>query len=310
MRFRKWTDASRPHSRFYLDLRPLRHVSPAAALLLASELDRWRLIHHRRLRARDTGEWDTRVRSLLRQMGFFELLNVSDDEVEGCDEDGSTTNTKFIQFIEGVSTDGKFIRELRNRIETYVGRMPKMARLLFFQAISEALTNVRHHAYGAKAASRRLREPWWMSASIDFKASTITLMVLDHGVGIPRTLPQKPLGDVKKEEFLRSLRNYVKVKSLVGFNDDARMIDAAVFLGRSRTNQPNRGHGLSRDIQRLVRSIDGRASLRIYSNRGRYWFEKESTGAERTTLKNWKISLEGTFVEWKFEIPHTNSVLT
>jgi hypothetical protein len=310
MRFRKWSDSTRRKTKpFYVDLRPLERISPAAALLFVSEFDRWKRLHHHRLRARDSAEWNPDVKELLRQMGFFQLLNVTDDDELPPSQ--VRRNTTFLQFTSGYAISGSSIRGLRELIESAIGKqLKKESRLLLFQAISEAITNVGHHAYGVKAAVNLKREPWWMSASIDYAASLVTVMVLDHGIGIPRTLPTKPLGDVRKEVFLRSLRHFFGVSSLAGFNDDARMIEAAIFLGRSRTNQRYRGHGLSRDVQYLVKEIEGSAKLRIHSNCGQYVFEKSGSGNETTTLKNRKESLGGTFVEWQFQFPQRGLDLT
>jgi hypothetical protein len=220
-------------------------------------------------------------------MGFFRLLNVT-YKASDADEQSSSRELLFLPFTAGDNTDGRHFIELRNLIEASVGKLS--SRLALFQAVSEAVTNVLHHAYKNK---RRISR-WWMSASINFASSTITMMVLDHGAGIPRTLPRKG----RRER----VREFLNVTTLDGYVDDSKMIEAAVVLGRSSTGHSHRGHGLYRDIQRFVQSVEGVARLRIQSNRGSYIFTKSAKG-EGVLLANHRNSLDGTLVEWKFELP-------
>lgn len=288
MNFRRWGDGAR-RSNFYVDLRPLQEISPAGALLLVAEFYRWVKIHRKRIKAFDAVDWDPSVRKLLHDMGFFSLLSIPNRSELDADISNAQGNMVFMPFYVSSSADGSQFEKLRDLIEEKVGRIK--SRLVLFQGVSEAMTNVVHHAY-----PERVRfNCWWMSASINFDSSTITVMILDHGVGIPRTLPRKAK--------LELVRNFLKVATLDGFSDDARMIEAAIALGRSSTGQVNRGHGLYRDIQKYVRDSSGNSRLRIHSNRGSYIYSKSSDGSSRSDLNNFAASLEGTFVEWKFKIP-------
>ncbi|WP_139224917.1 hypothetical protein [Dokdonella immobilis] len=141
-----------------------------------------------------------------------------------------------------------------------------------------------------------------MSASIDTVAMKLKVLVLDHGLGIPSTLPRKGV--------LEKILSYLKISTLRGFSDDGRMIDAAVTLGRSAVKMPHRGHGLKRDIQFAIRSFDGMARLRIHSNRGRYVFARDFAGTESKSTASLNNSLDGTFVEWTFELQQLELNLT
>ena len=53
----------------HLSFEKLRYISPSAALLLASEIDRWKGSIGDRVRA-NPSEWDPNIRQLLCEMGF------------------------------------------------------------------------------------------------------------------------------------------------------------------------------------------------------------------------------------------------
>lgn len=293
MQFRRWGSSSRNARSFYVDLRPVRKISPAGALLLAAEFHRWKLVYNRKLRARDAPEWNEEVLSLLGTMGFFDLLSVDQNTLPAVSN--SNDGMFFLPFGCGRNTDGRPFLKLRDMIEASVGRLRQ--RLMLYQGVTEAITNVLHHAY---THSNNLSR-WWMSASIDRRQSKLTVMVLDHGEGIPRTLPRK--GVVEK------IQEFLNVASLAAYSNDGRMIEAAVTLGRSAVQQRNRGHGLQRDIQAAIRSFDGTARLRIHSNRGKYTFERDYNGNVSTSTSTAVQSLYGTFIEWTFELPQLGLIL-
>ncbi|MEZ5438000.1 MAG: hypothetical protein R3F12_06540 [Lysobacteraceae bacterium] len=68
-------------SSFYINFRQIRKITPAAALLLAAALDGWNTESSSTTTSRFQ---DPGVRSLLQQMGFFDLLRVNRKDI-GCD---------------------------------------------------------------------------------------------------------------------------------------------------------------------------------------------------------------------------------
>lgn len=62
----------------YLDFTKIESLSPMCALLLTSEIDRWRKFGKKRLRVVDRDDWSPVVKLLLQQMGFNDLLNPAD----------------------------------------------------------------------------------------------------------------------------------------------------------------------------------------------------------------------------------------
>lgn len=289
MQFRNWSESCRRRQRFYVDLRPLRTITPAGALMLAAELDRWGRIHGRKARAYDAEAWDPSVRATLWHMGFFGLFESKSKEANfGADE--SDLKMIFLPLYGGEDTNGRPFLNLRDMIERHTGKLRN--RLSIYQGVSEAITNVRQHAYRERSGLKR----WWMSASFDKERSALTIMVLDHGRGIPSTLGRRGAKE--------SIRQYLKSLGPI-INDDGKMIEAAMQLGRSSVEEDYRGHGLSRDIRQIVNTFSGRARLRIFSNKGQYVFTRDGSGRTSVQTTTKKYSLQGTFVEWRFElVPH------
>lgn len=274
----------------YIDFKAIRTITPAAALLLAAELDRWNQVNRqRKLKAVDVHLWDENVRKLLKQMGFFELLGVDESKIKCKIPEPDPSSIRFLPFYVGEGAGGAEAEKLRDLIEKFAGRLRD--RYALYDGLVEAMTNVHHHAYPESKEMKR----WWISASVDAGNSRLTVLCLDHGVGIPKTLPRKNAEAVRK--YLAGFGSIVEdvVK------DDAKMIQAATQLKRSSTERRNRGYGLQRDIRRYVASHNSKGRLRIFSNSGMYCFEKERSGQELTSLKNSSRSIGGTFIEWVVE---------
>ena len=236
---------------------------------------------NRNLRTVDVDEWDSTVRSLLADMGFFDLLQVSNPQANLVPNDPSI-RASFVKFRTGSKVDGEAIEELRRTdLAPFVG-VPNRHQL--YAAVTEAMTNVVHHAY---PHSPPPRPNWWLSASYDTVNSEVVIMIYDQGEGIPETLPRK------FPEHLRSLMPGSVTK------DHARMIEAAHELSRSSTGQAHRGRGLERDIREYVKILSCHSRYRVVSLRGEYVLEKPATGPSKDLLKNHSRSLSGTLIEWK-----------
>lgn len=274
------------NERTYIDFREIKTISPSAALVLVAELDRWNhepLMQKRnaKLRTVDVDEWNSTVRYLLADMGFFDLLQVSYPQVNLTPDDLSS-RISFVKFRTGNRVDGKAIEELRRTdLAPFVG-VPNRHQL--YAAVTEAMTNVVHHAY---PSSLPPRPNWWLSASHDAKNGEVVIMIYDQGAGIPVTLPRR------FPEQLRSLMPGSVTK------DHARMIKVAHELNRSSTGQGYRGRGLARDIREYVKILSCRSRYRVVSLRGEYVLEKPATGPSKDLLKNHTRSLSGTLIEWK-----------
>ena len=284
-KIRSWA-ISGIRSPLHIDFKTIQTITPAASLLLAAELDRWnQLTPHRKLKAADAHLWDPSVRQLLKQMGFFELLGINEKTLKCEFPIENDKGQHFLPFYAGEDSGGGMAEILRDRIEQFAGRLKD--RYSLYDGLVEAMTNVAHHAY---PGTHRLKR-WWISASLDVSSSKLTVLCLDHGVGIPNTLPRTNKEVVRK--LFSGLGGIVK--------DDAKMIRAATELTRSSTGRKNRGYGLQRDITRYVSKHDSAGRLRIFSNAGMYIFEKDRSGRESINLMNHTHPIFGTFIEWTIE---------
>jgi hypothetical protein len=135
--FRLVRDAARGRYRLKkLGFENITNISPAAALVLASEVDQWK---KRTVRMRAATElWNDDIRRLLIEMGYFELLGLERPETPA-----PAGNVTFLNFRRGTSgpvDKGKLAKDLRIDIEGIVGKGIKKHE--FFQGLSEAMVTV------------------------------------------------------------------------------------------------------------------------------------------------------------------------
>lgn len=273
----------------YVDLTPIKSVSSAGALLLASYLHRWRLCMGGRktLSTMEVHKWDPEVRSLLRQMGLYDLLGVN-EKLYAEEDQANTKSTVFLKFYSGTKALPELAVELRTLVESAMGRRIK-SRVSFVDALSEAMLNAHEHAYMKNDCRPvQIKDRWWISAGIDRATQTLTVMCFDQGVGIPTTLPRSGL--------MESARRYMASRG----SDDASMIEAAVRAPRTKTMLGHRGKGLREDILRWAKAHDSNAELRILSNRGEYRYSRSRKGTDAHNKKPKSQSIGGTFIEWTF----------
>lgn len=224
-----------------------------------------------------------RLERLLSESGFYELLHVKSRKNIPI----HSRLTRFIRFKSDQKPNSAEIPKLRTELLGNDLQMPSPIAKLIFRALSEAMTNVNHHAYKTKSVRvRDLGGRWWMVANLSSRTQLFTLAFYDAGVGIPKTLPRKyPL------ERIRGV-----LSLLPGIDpDDGQMIKAAMELGRSRTDETNRGKGLL-DLVKLIDSA-GAGSMLIHSRNGSFAYTR---GKE--VHSNHEGFIEGTLIEWQLPI--------
>lgn len=268
----------------YLNFDTIRYISPSAALLLASEVDRWKDSIAGMLRARDAN-WHPPIKCLLCQMGLFELLGLERPK----DQDGAI-NTTFLPFMRGNVDErthaGAFAKELRQKIEKVAAT--EIKKHLLSDGITEAATNVCHHAYRRRGRKKKRYKPWWMSAAVASDTKMITVSFYDHGLTIPGTLPVSE----KMERW----------KHRMGLWNDGQRIRAAMTLGRSATGKSGRGKGLKNFLELVAGH--GVSRLTIISRGGK--LVVENTGNQKLSYRSELLEthLPGTLIEWQF-VPNT-----
>lgn len=225
----------------------------------------------------------SRVERLLADSGFYKLLQVKSRK----NLPVSSKLTRFIRFKSDQKPNSAEIPSLRDELLGEDLQMPGVIARLIFRALSEAMTNVNHHAYKTKSVTlSSLGGRWWMVANVSAKTRLFTLAFYDAGVGIPKTLQRKyPM------ERIRGVLSLLPIIQ----PDDGQMIRAAMELGRSRTDASNRGKGLM-DLVKLIDTA-GAGSMKIYSRHGSYTYTPNNQ-----THANHGGFVEGTLIEWQLPI--------
>lgn len=277
---RKAVRDARPVRRLEFD--DLEFISPSAALVLASEVDRWNQKVRGRLKA-NVDTWKTDIKRLLRQMGYFDLLNIEEP-----DEPLPSGKMTFLRFIKGEVTDlesAQLAKKLRVEIENVFGL--EIQKQFLFEGLSEAITNVGQHAY--QQTNFFTVQQWWVSASFDSENRILCVTFYDQGVGIPITLP--------KSKFFEHVRDVFS-----GWTD-SRKIKAAMEIGRTSTGRTERGKGLQNFIEFAKSHREGQLS--IYSLRGRYrenFYLDSSADRVPSELRDYQNSIGGTLIEWSVKL--------
>lgn len=263
-----------------LGFESIRYISPAAALVLASEVDMWKERIGGNMRAAHES-WDSDIKRLLCEMGYFELLGLERPATPA-----STGNVTFLNFQRGASgpvDKGKLAQELRIAIEGIVGQQIKKHE--FFQGLSEAMVNVGQHAYPSATVAPS-KKYWWQSASFSRRNQVLTVMFYDQGIGIPQSLPATG--------FLE------RIRARFDAWPDSLKIKAAMKYGRSQTRRGERGKGLQ-DLVKFARAYpEGRLS--IYSRKGLYRIQHTGDDKITPTLRDHEMSVGGTLIEWSVRL--------
>ena len=228
-------------------------IHPTTALMLAAEVDVWRVTaSHKKLRASHEN-WDPTVRNLLCDMGFFNLLHLEKPN----HYDSDTQDISYLEFMSGRDAEGEKAKKLREMIEERMGTSLEIeTRQALFIGLTEAIVNVHQHAY--KNAAYHLNK-WWISASYQKSTRILSVLVYDRGQGIPNTLQREG-----KWESVRKLMPDGITK------DHSKLIEIAMEQSqtpdsRTQTQEAHRGLGL-KQLLNLIK--DGNGKLKILSGKG------------------------------------------
>ena len=138
------------------------------------------------------------------------------------------------------------------------------------------------HAYIAKrrdGTNFSGEKRWWLFSQQ--REGFLTIVFCDLGIGIPESLPIQHSGVGK------ILKKFSKNSS------DVEAIKYATQIGKTSTDQPNRGKGLPEILDAARKAEQG--SCVIYSNKGHYGY-----GAGENLIENqFPNSILGTLIEWR-----------
>lgn len=266
----------------FIDFSKMQNVMPDAALLLAAELDRWRRLRNVRLKVHKINKWHHEARSVLQKLGLFELLEVSNvpqrNDIIG--------PLRIIKFSASNTTDGRAAKLLRTSLEDVSGSNIEMSNLLY-GGITEAMANVTQHAYPEEDEGQWKLKYWWLTGAYDMSSGHLSVLMLDQGIGIPATLPKKYPIEI--------INNFLS--KFGGVGDDGSLIEAALAIGRTKTDKKYRGRGLENIMKFIRHNEDG--ELRIISRNGECVF---SSKTKKHVNSNHAVTFPGTLIHWQINL--------
>lgn len=286
----------------WFDFSTIDFVSPSAALLLAAEFDRGRLLAKKPSFAINVESWNSSVRAMLDQVGLFSILGIhkkneilndpkerhvilpfrSGDRVSGDEIDVITGELSQLIFelIDNSTSKDVAAENLEEKA------------LQIYAILIEAIDNVRSHAY-ARHDNKMVVPRWWMTAAVDRLDKRLTVAVYDQGVSIPATLPSWG----RYQQAAQMLRRLLGTNhDSSDYSHDPAAIAVAMKVARSSTGLDHRGRGLPLMAGFLDDCRDGR--LRIISRGGVLTMEK----GQRQRLSRLQKPLGGTLIEWEVAI--------
>ncbi|WP_090436673.1 hypothetical protein [Duganella sp. CF458] len=274
--------------RTLLDFSATKTISSAAVLFLVAEIDRCRKVSGI---AMLTGTFprDKRLNRQMRDSGFYDALGVK------CDipQRERIYPVEYIKVRSGTAADGRLAVELRQALlGPHEEQLAKDKRGSFFRGITEAMTNVAQHAYPDdwdNGPIKVIKKGWWMLGHINKLSKQLKIMIVDQGIGIPRSLPRT------HKDVIPALLAMLKLE-----NSDGAMIHAAMELGRSRLEQSHRGKGLN-DLKQII-DLCQEGTLRILSKKGEYLYRVRGGQCLPTIVSGHQDSLNGTLVEWSIPL--------
>ncbi len=285
-------------NRVTLDFKNIRKLSPAAALMLAAEVDRWRRKAAYGLKPYQPKQWHPEIRRLLIENGFFDLLNISTVGLQSDVLDESSV--RLIKFITGEFAKGEAVDKVRTMTDAISGG-GLADDLLLYDAMSEAVVNAVNHAYPAHLTPGVpwVAKRWWMAGSFDPVNDVSRMIVFDQGIGIPNSLPAS-----SKWEKILQILDGLQVPSLkLSVNRDSYMIKAAVEFRRTSMGE---GRGRGNGLAKMCDFVDRRpgSRLRILSGKGEYLYLGD--GNDLATDRH--RPLGGTLIQW--EIAGTTAAIS
>lgn len=217
---------------------------------------------------------DNTVHQLLQHIGFLKKLGLPEKMTE-IDSD----IVRHWHYISGTTTDDV---SHFDKIFKCVA-VPEEFSDGLYDSMSEAVTNTIQHAYD----DDEIKE-WRMFAQK--KDGKLDIAICDLGVGIPKSLKQKP--EIKKwlTSPIQSARK----------NRDSYLLEVAIQSTRSKTKLSHRGKGL-RDMLTYAKSVKV-GGFRILSGKGAFDY---SSSKKLKINKQFKSQINGTLIEW--QIPLENN---
>ena len=288
--------------RFEIKLYNIKEIQPAAALILAAELDRGQKICGSKLKPKKLLDWKPDVLKLLYDLGMFDLLDTREEEKQKVSKrlKKQKHSSAALPFVSGYQnnreeTDALY-KELRDMFRQLSAPSDKESAPFkeveeenaLCVALSEASLNCVHHAYPENSQLKYMTKDkrWWAAATYHKDKKIVRFFVYDQGVGIAKTLGKTDYGKgilALAEKMLKS-------------DDEGFIIKKLLENPKSSTGNSNRGKGFPQMKEAVRRQGD---SLRILSGKGRAEYR---CGANNIDYKKFNRHVGGTLLEWRFRL--------
>lgn len=220
-----------------------------------------------------------KMESILKQIGFYDLLKKEKRDTNSYDD------VSYWNYASGTNSDSEYASDAMREIEV---KISQKAQKKLYKGFIEAMANCVEHAYHGLNDENNEITKWWAFAGI--KENKLVVVICDKGMGIPCSLPL-----TRAEGVIQHIKTVLQLKKL----NDSSMIKIASRMGRTRTNQGNRGKGL-RDIRSIIDTLN-EGNLSIYSNKGYYRYFRNNLVLD-DTMKEQKTSVCGTIIEWSIPL--------
>ena len=238
------------------------------------------------------------VNQVLEQTGILKLLK----QKLKFDDDEFDESVRYWNYASGHNSE---IDSADSMLDDFDQILSEDTSKNIFTSLTEALTNCHHHAYQEKRypnETKSIKKLWLFSQERD---GNLTVCVCDLGIGIPRSLTRN--NENVKEDWFTRLRDFITANRSK-YDKDSAAIKAAIEIGNTRTNLPNRGKGLNQIINKINTMCGHKASIAIHSNKGSYIINRGFvTDLPTTDIINgvaipYSESIDGTLIVWQIPL--------
>ncbi|WP_142950316.1 hypothetical protein [Brachyspira hampsonii] len=274
--FNKIREISDNKKRLFINMQYLTYITPEAALVLVSELDRLCTLHKTKIGVYDFNKWNNEIKNIFNDIGMYDFLNIKLSRKEKrYIIPSNNSNIIYLKFKSGTSGNEARKLQIVNEMESLINENSISGKKTLKVGITEAILNTHHHAYPNDFIGNSIYKlkKWWLLGYININDNNIKIIIYDQGKTIPKTL------DLKKYFILNK--------------NDAEKILTAVETSESSTKLENRGKGLKSIKKYAKKSDDG--ELVIISGKGYYKYTKNNDTIESKLLAD---NLQGTLISW------------
>ena len=262
-------------------------LHPSGTILLLAELERLMECEASRIKLIPNYPEDAVVEQLFQHVGLFERLGL-ENRIAKVDHES------VVNWMYASGTEGDFNAVAGVLPSVLIEGANTELRLAVTTGMAEAIANSSEHAYVLPRNDGNpspVNMKWWAFARE--KDGVFGVVICDLGAGIPRTL-RRTWPEEAERFFLR----------LAGRKSrDHSLIELALKLGKTRTEEESRGKGL-KDILKVVQNSKV-GEMEIHSNKGVFGFDGVRG---KRFAKSHKKSIGGTIVQWSIPVEEFNRI--